>query len=156
MMNFLFSGKGRVGRKGIWLFFIAYWVIHTAAHVADHTLGWTKAMDDPGPLMTIFTVLAIWPAVAVEAKRYHDRGMSGWWVLGFIVLTAIPLCAFLYTNRDVLAGLERGSHDLPAFSPIGYALIGAAALIQLVRLVILLFLPGQAGDNRYGRNPRKR
>jgi uncharacterized membrane protein YhaH (DUF805 family) len=38
-----------------------------------------------GILSTIFTIIAICPAIALYAKRWHDRNKSGWWTLiGFV------------------------------------------------------------------------
>jgi uncharacterized membrane protein YhaH (DUF805 family) len=156
MINFLFSGRGRVRRTGIWLFLVAYMALHTGAHFADHSLGWTAQLDDPGPLMMLFSVVAIWPTVAVSAKRFHDRGMSGWWVLWFFVLTLIPVFIFAGGHAEKLAALEPGSFEPSMIAPSGYALLAAAALVQLIQFVILFFLPGQKGENRYGPDPRAR
>jgi uncharacterized membrane protein YhaH (DUF805 family) len=30
------------------------------------------------------------PSIALTIRRFHDRDMSGWWYLGFAVLSAIP------------------------------------------------------------------
>jgi uncharacterized membrane protein YhaH (DUF805 family) len=29
----------------------------------------------------VVNLLLVWPAVALSAKRWHDRGKSAWWVL---------------------------------------------------------------------------
>lgn len=154
MMNFLFSGKGRIRRRSMWLFLVAYWAAHAAAHLVDHALGWTAHMDDAGPLMTIVTLVSVWPSIAVSAKRFHDRGMSGWWVLWFALLSAIPLCVLIFTHADTLMGLEKGAFEPSMISPLGYAMVAVAALAQLVQFVILFILPGDKGENRYGPDPR--
>ena len=35
------------------------------------------------------------PSIAVSVRRLHDREMTGWWYLGFIILSAIPLIGLL-------------------------------------------------------------
>ncbi len=53
---------------------------------------------EPGPLfwvgvagISIFGLGTFIPGLAVTIRRFHDRDMSGWWVLGFAVLGAIPV-----------------------------------------------------------------
>lgn len=48
-----------------------------------------------GLLLGIYWLATIIPTVAVTVRRLHDRDMSGWWYLGFIVLSMIPLVGFL-------------------------------------------------------------
>ena len=52
----------------------------------------------PGALFWVgFGLLMLWalativPGIAVTVRRLHDRDMSGWWYLGFIVASMIPL-----------------------------------------------------------------
>lgn len=52
----------------------------------------------PGVLFWVgLGLLMIWalgtfiPSLAVTIRRLHDRDMSGWWYLGFIVASIIPL-----------------------------------------------------------------
>jgi len=40
-----------------------------------------------GGLLALFCLFAMWP---VTVRRFHDRGMSGWWVLAFAFLNGIP------------------------------------------------------------------
>lgn len=38
----------------------------------------------------LFSLVILWPLLAVHTKRWHDRGRSGWWLL----LGVIPACMF--------------------------------------------------------------
>ena len=35
------------------------------------------------------------PSIAVTVRRFHDRDMSGWWYLGFIVAGMIPVVGWI-------------------------------------------------------------
>lgn len=39
----------------------------------------------------IWALFVLIPGIAVTVRRLHDRDMSGWWYLGFVVLALIPL-----------------------------------------------------------------
>ncbi len=43
----------------------------------------------------ILAVLVIWTGLAIEMKRWHDRGKSGLWVLLPLVPIAGPIWAFI-------------------------------------------------------------
>jgi uncharacterized membrane protein YhaH (DUF805 family) len=47
-------------------------------------------------------VLAIWIALALHAKRWHDRGKSGWWTL--IVLVPFIGAIWLFVELGCLRG----------------------------------------------------
>ena len=44
-----------------------------------------------GAIGVIWALFVLVPGIAVTIRRLHDRDMSGWWYLGFIVLSIIPL-----------------------------------------------------------------
>lgn len=46
-------------------------------------------------LYGIFALAALLPSIAVTVRRLHDRNMSGWWYLGFIVLSMVPYVGFI-------------------------------------------------------------
>jgi len=68
----------------------------------------------------LFVLAVIIPSIAVTVRRLHDRDMSGWWYLGFIIASAIPL-------------------------------IG---LVASIAFLVVLFLPGTDGPNRFGPDPK--
>lgn len=43
----------------------------------------------------IYFLVAIIPSISVTVRRFHDRDMSGWWYLGVLVLSIIPLIGSL-------------------------------------------------------------
>ena len=62
------------------------------------------SMTEPtfGPLFWIgaiafglFAMFSSIPSIAVSIRRYHDRDMSGWWVLGFGVLGNLPYVGWI-------------------------------------------------------------
>lgn len=69
----------------------------------------------------------IWSGVCVLSKRLHDRGRSGWW--SAVILLAVVMV-------------------WPA--PTGFFDF-VAVLVLLWALVDLGLMPGERGDNRYGR-----
>jgi len=71
-------------------------------------------------LYGLFALAVFIPSIAVTVRRLHDRDMSGWWYLGFILAGLIPFVGFL------------------------------ASLAFLV----ILFLPGTPGSNRFGADPK--
>jgi uncharacterized membrane protein YhaH (DUF805 family) len=76
----------------------------------------------------VFFLVSVIPGVAVQVRRLHDLGVSGWWYLAFVV--AGPL-------------LER----LPGAGS------GLNSLLSLGWLV-WMFMPGTKGPNRYGDDPK--
>ncbi|WP_404482322.1 DUF805 domain-containing protein [Novosphingobium sp. BL-52-GroH] len=71
-------------------------------------------------LLGLYGLAVLVPTIAVTVRRFHDRDMSGWWYLGFIVLGLIPLVGWI------------------------------ASIAQLV----IMFLPGTPGHNRFGADPK--
>jgi uncharacterized membrane protein YhaH (DUF805 family) len=71
-------------------------------------------------LLGLFALAILVPSIAVGVRRLHDRDMSGWWYLGFIVLGMIPYIGFIAT----------------------------------LAFLVIMFLPGTNGPNRYGDDPK--
>ena len=60
------------------------------AHV-DH--GWM--FSGIGMVLALWWLATLIPNIALNVRRLHDRDMSGWWYLGFIVASFIPLVNFV-------------------------------------------------------------
>ncbi len=73
----LFSFNGRIRRRTYWIISIIYSFIMVALEEA------TANGFDEGGLIVYFLILipACWIMIATYAKRCHDLGHSGWWML---------------------------------------------------------------------------
>jgi len=71
-------------------------------------------------LYGLYVLAAFVPSIAVTIRRLHDRDMSGWWYLGFVLLAIIPI----------------------------------VGLLASLAFLVLMFLPGTSGPNRFGEDPK--
>ncbi len=113
---FLFSFEGRIGRMGYWAYTVATIVLMVIFFIAlggftEMTSQYSKVPKGPteevsmGILMTLVVLALVysWTNYAVLAKRWHDRGKSGWWsLIGFIPyiggIWILVECGFLKGN----------------------------------------------------------
>lgn len=98
---------------------VAYAEDDSAAMVAAMSGIGTIGMAGLG-LYGIYALVALIPSIAVTVRRLHDRDMSGWWYLGLIVASLIPLVGFLAS----------------------------------IAFLVLMFMPGTPGPNRFGEDPK--
>jgi len=108
-MGALFSFDGRVGRQTFWLTsigagivaFVIYLVIGGMMGGTDSSTTTADGGDAAGLLLAfIVYIVYLIISLAVQVKRWHDRGKSGWWILiGFVPLIgglwALIECGFL-------------------------------------------------------------
>lgn len=148
-MNFYFSAKGRVSRKDYWLRFVLP-LLGLYLVVVLVVFGLMSALGEAGAIVGLLVIpiyiAIVWASVCVAAKRFHDRGWSGWWVLWFMLIgIGIAIVQyglmFAFGTDSALAGIV--------------ALVGALAslVIAIWQLVLLGFLPGDKGPNQYGPDP---
>ncbi len=102
LQQWLFSIKGRIGRRDFWIW-IAIWLVTMSAL-------FTTAGSNLLNLQTaaFIIVCLLWPTAAVVVKRLHDRGKSGLWALLMV------LAWMLLELGDVAAGLAVGRRALCA------------------------------------------
>jgi uncharacterized membrane protein YhaH (DUF805 family) len=130
-----FSGRSR--RMEYWSFALLNFVVIMVLAIVAAVIGGVSGAfsqaesGDPsalfgflfggfGLVIVLYWLAIIVPTLAVTVRRFHDRDMSGWWVLGFFVLGIIPFVGWI------------------------------ASIVQLV----LMFLPGTPGPNRFGEDPK--
>ena len=129
---FYFSPTGRVARGDFWLFGFLPVV------VVSFVLGWI-------PVIGWFLLLAgQWSLLALCFKRFHDRGLSGWWSLSAFVPLGLGAGLLIYGFIHQLTG--RGN-------TLGVALIVIAGLISVTQIVLVYLRPGVSGANRFGPDP---
>ncbi len=97
LLQIYFSLQGRVNRKTYWLLLI----------LPMFMLGFISAIlvpyfPDYYWIDSLITLLVLWPNIAVQVKRWHDRDKSGWWVL----IGLIPIVGFIWAliENGFLAG----------------------------------------------------
>jgi uncharacterized membrane protein YhaH (DUF805 family) len=95
LIPILFSFNGRVNRTIFWTFEAVWIVLFIIVSVVTHPAANADGTPNTTPslLAGIFFLATIWPLLAVQVKRWHDRNKSGWWV--FIGL--VPFIGGLWT-----------------------------------------------------------
>jgi uncharacterized membrane protein YhaH (DUF805 family) len=110
--------RGRISRKPYWIAILPLIVGYAVADVM------TESTDEGiAGLGYLIMIILIWPSLAVQIKRWHDRDKSGWWQLIGMVPIVGPLWAFIElgflkgtsgANRYDLPASPRPSYDYPA------------------------------------------
>ena len=110
MMDLFFSFNGRINRAKWWLGSLAVMVALIVLLVVlgflvggGMTVGPDGQIQGGGAGMVVMIIVylaALWPSLALQIKRWHDRDKSGWWVLIALVpiiggLWALIECGFL-------------------------------------------------------------
>jgi uncharacterized membrane protein YhaH (DUF805 family) len=92
IMSVLFSFEGRASRLQFWAVYcgmVAVFVVFGISMGVD--LSAVDAAGNPampgGPAgaaglgLLVLSLVSFWVSLAINAKRFHDRDKSGWWVL---------------------------------------------------------------------------
>ena len=90
-----FSGRAR--RKEYWLFLLIHYIITIALFRVD---GGLTPEGGLGLFASLYTSAVFIPLLAVTARRLHDTGRSGWWMLLILVPLAGPIAIFVFTVQD--------------------------------------------------------
>ena len=85
----VFAGRAR--RREYWFFVLFAVLIHIVLNIVDRLLGMYSAENAIGLLGGIFGLAILIPSLAVGARRLHDTGRSGWWLL----IGLVPLIGFI-------------------------------------------------------------
>ncbi|MGH8172871.1 MAG: DUF805 domain-containing protein [Rhodanobacteraceae bacterium] len=129
--SLLFSFEGRVGRG-------AYWglvVVSVVLFGGLATMSVMSALNSPDPAaagggISVVTLIAslvfLWPALAIQAKRWHDVDKSAWWILINLVPAVGGLIALVFNG--FIAGTPATNRFGPAPSarPQGRAATASA------------------------------
>ncbi len=145
--DILFSAKGRISRRTWWLYTIIYIICVVTAEFAT-IYGAKNASLNIGSIhftafqcyMIALSTLGQWPTVCLNAKRWHDRGRSGYLAAVNPGIALINLMAILFFPTAML--------------PVMSMLMVIGGLYGLWVIIDCGCLPGMDGDNRYGPSPK--
>jgi uncharacterized membrane protein YhaH (DUF805 family) len=119
-----FSGRSR--RMEYWMFqLLNVLVMLVAGALILSGIPWDTFNDSqPGALLWVGVILlCLWllavliPGIAVTVRRLHDRDMSGWWYLGFILAGLIPLVGWIASIAMLVIMCLPGTSGSNRFGP---------------------------------------
>jgi uncharacterized membrane protein YhaH (DUF805 family) len=140
--NLFMSMDGRIGRQNYWIGLVILIVIGIIiSQLIAFLFGYTSLL---ARLLNFIYVIAIaYPAYALMAKRFQDRGKNG--TLAGILIGLSILGALL--------GLFGLTGDPLAPNTFGTILGLATLVVAIWYLIELGFLRGTVGANEYGPDP---
>ena len=112
---FLLSFEGRISRKPFWIFNI---VVAITAVILELLFGINIIAEEFDNKSLIFFLIILGPSIAVQAKRWHDRDKSAWWILVNFVPIIGPIYALI--QNGFLAG-TKGENRFGK-DPLGYTM----------------------------------
>jgi len=99
--------SGRASRSEFWLWVLAMLIFFTITQIIDAfviapMLGFEVWDENAGqPLSLVFSLILLSPTLAVSARRLHDIGKSGWWLLiGFIPIIGVLVLLWFSLQRS--------------------------------------------------------
>ncbi|WP_151719147.1 DUF805 domain-containing protein [Gemmobacter serpentinus] len=125
--------SGRAARSEYWWFILFNYIVMLviggiAALIVTATLDSTTGA--PSVIGYLFmgiaaiVILALFiPSIAVAVRRLHDRNLSGWWYLGLVLVSLIPIIGSI------------------------------VSLVGSIAMLVIFCLRGTPGDNKYGPDP---
>ena len=101
--------SGRATRPEYWWWVLAVFLLSIVTKFIDGALfGFERFADNAvQPLTAVVGLALLLPSIAVAARRLHDIGRSGWWLLiGFI-----PVIGWLVILYWVIQPTQQGENE---------------------------------------------
>lgn len=106
----LFSFQGRIDRETFAKYYLGIpTLVYIFAAVVDVLLGANREFEIG--CFLVFLLLYLWPMLALQSKRWHDRDKSAWWIL----ITIIPLIGNLWVLIELCG--QKGTEGENRFGP---------------------------------------
>lgn len=163
MANLLFNPQGRIGKNRFWQGLVLLTVASVIVTALPVYLG---------SVFGLAGLLLIYPYICVYAKRFHDAGTTGWWVIavwlgavGLEIIEGIFLGPFFMgeEGRDIQAEaaerLSQGELDvfMQAQERLAEIMLPLSILTTIVNAIILGYIVGSLATeprtNKHGPVP---
>ena len=126
--------RGRSRRKEYWMFALLNVIVYLVLGVIVFGTGASMAnLASTGPanpfavyailfrgsglLFLLWWLIVLIPGLALAVRRFHDRDMSGWWLVGFVIANFIPLVNFVSAIVFLVLMLLPGTAGPNRFGP---------------------------------------
>jgi len=162
--QFYFSPKGRISRSQYWLrFVLPYAAIVFALDIVVAIAGQGSTVGAVfSGLLSLFSLVALCPSIAVLVKRIHDRNKSGLLALVLFIPAALfGILAVIWVVTTIVAvGIDQATSGIvPALGVLGVIVIVSGVIVLAIDLWFFVefgCLRGTIGPNRFGPDPVKR
>jgi uncharacterized membrane protein YhaH (DUF805 family) len=155
LVSLLFSFRGRINRLQYWLGSLgvgvgAVLLVFVLALLVGVSAPFDKQAGLQGAvalllILGLVGLVASWSGLALQVKRFHDRGQPGW-------LSLLPVLPTLGLVLSVIGGLAAQQSKLQLASSMQPYMLALWA-IDLFFFVNLGCLAGTDGPNKYGPPP---
>jgi uncharacterized membrane protein YhaH (DUF805 family) len=133
---------GRASRAEYWMFFgVCYMVQLVFSIVMNASQDGEDAVSPIVVIYLVYTIVMIFPSLAVGVRRLHDIGKSGWYLAGALILSvilAITIGVALSLQSNVLAIVSM-----------------SLLMILMLAFYIVPMIKPQPGENKWGPNPNE-
>lgn len=154
---------GRASRAEFWWFalamllaYLVLWAIligtigGALATQGEPGAGLTALLGGTGLVLLLFWFALLIPTLAVQTRRLHDTGRSGWWLFGFYGMY-VGIIVMTFGSMGVAAAT--GSSDA-SLGVLGISMIlNLVWFIYAIVLLVFYVLPGNRGANKFGPDP---
>lgn len=107
----LTSFDGRINRAKFWAGVVVMIIVNIIANLLDMMLGLDIANSGSGIFSIVAGIASIYIALAIYAKRWHDRDKSGWWSL----IALVPIIGGIWILVEL--GILEGTRGANRFGP---------------------------------------
>ena len=118
----VFSGRSR--RKEFWMFVLFTFIVEIVLAIIDAIIGTYNTAIGIGLLSGLFYLAILVPSIALNTRRLHDIGKSGWFQLLFIIPIVGFILWIIWMVRDSDDGVNK--YGPSPKTPVGYYEGGAA------------------------------
>ena len=107
-----FSGRAR--RSEYWYFVLFTFLLGIVANIIDKILGTDYDTSNGGLVNTLVSLAVLLPSLAVGARRLHDTGRSGWWMLLVFAIMAAASFRGSLTSVQAIGNMQWRSEAITA------------------------------------------
>lgn len=97
---------GRASRKEYWMFVLFYVIFGVIAIILDNLFGITISILPYGWIYILYSLALLIPALAVDVRRLHDTGRSGWMIL----IALIPIVGGIWLLVLMILDSQEGEN----------------------------------------------
>ena len=139
--------RGRASRSEfLWFFLFNVIVGNIISFFIDVSIFGFELVSTNAPFYMLWSIITLSPLVSVTIRRLHDIKLSAWWIVYYFLFVC-----FTYILNFTFE--ETISKDSAWAVVILGAIFGIIMIAGLVSPIIVPFIKGTAGDNRFGADP---